>query len=157
MNRISRFFAGLSDGLNLVIELITALLLLVLSFFMITAVFFRYVLNSSIYFSAELSRFLLVYIAFLGSTVAYKHKAHVGVDLFISKLSEPLKLLFEKLIILGFFIFWGVVFVYSLKILPMMYFQRTATLNIPYAYVFYIMPITALVWFIHLVGDILKK
>jgi len=43
-------------------------------------VFWRYVLNDSLFWSEELGRILLVWLTFLGATVAYRQGAHLGVD-----------------------------------------------------------------------------
>lgn len=43
-------------------------------------VFSRYVLNHSLFWSEELARLLLIWLTFLGATVAYYHQAHPGVD-----------------------------------------------------------------------------
>ncbi|HID69009.1 MAG TPA: TRAP transporter small permease [Desulfobacterales bacterium] len=43
-------------------------------------VFFRYVLNSSLFWSEELARYMLVWLSFFGATVAYYRNLHPGVD-----------------------------------------------------------------------------
>jgi len=43
-------------------------------------VFCRYVLNSSLFWSEELARYMLVWISFFGATVAYYRNLHPGVD-----------------------------------------------------------------------------
>ncbi|QQK78846.1 TRAP transporter small permease [Salicibibacter cibi] len=57
---------------------------------MVFLVFFnvvlRYGFNSGITWSEEMSRYLFVWIVFLGAIVAYKDKAHLGVDLVIGNL-----------------------------------------------------------------------
>ena len=53
-------------------------------------VFFRYVLNQSLFWSEELARYLLVWLSFLGASVAYRRKAHPGIDILQAKM--PVKL-----------------------------------------------------------------
>ena len=50
-------------------------------------VFCRYVLNSSLFWSEELARYMLVWLSFLGATVAYYRNLHPGVDALVSKIS----------------------------------------------------------------------
>ena len=45
-------------------------------------VFFRYVLNHSLFWSEELARYFLVWLTFLGASVAYYRKVHPGIDIF---------------------------------------------------------------------------
>ena len=50
-------------------------------------VFCRYVLNSSLFWSEELARYMLVWLSFLGATVAYYRNLHPGVDALTSRMS----------------------------------------------------------------------
>jgi TRAP-type C4-dicarboxylate transport system permease small subunit len=43
-------------------------------------VFFRYVLNASLFWSEEVARYLLVWLTFLGATTAYYRGSHPGID-----------------------------------------------------------------------------
>ena len=47
----------------------------------------RYVFNSGIAVSEELSRWLFVWITFLGAVAAIKENAHLGTDMLVSRLS----------------------------------------------------------------------
>ncbi|MCF6188801.1 MAG: TRAP transporter small permease [Desulfobulbaceae bacterium] len=51
-------------------------------------VFCRYVLNSSLFWSEELARYMLVWLSFFGATVAYYRNLHPGVDVLTSRLSH---------------------------------------------------------------------
>lgn len=51
-------------------------------------VFCRYLLNSSLFWSEELARYLLVWLSFLGATVAYYHQLHPGVDVLTRRLPQ---------------------------------------------------------------------
>ena len=50
-------------------------------------VFCRYILNSSLFWSVEVARYMLVWLSFFGATVAYYHHLHPGVDVLTSRLS----------------------------------------------------------------------
>lgn len=51
----------------------------------------RYGFNSGIAESEELSRWLFIWITFLGATVALRERAHLGVDMLVSRLPTALK------------------------------------------------------------------
>jgi len=51
-------------------------------------VFARYIFRHSLFWSEELLRYALVYLAMLGASILYKRGRHVGVTLFISKFSQ---------------------------------------------------------------------
>ena len=50
-------------------------------------VILRYVFNSGITVSEEVSRWLFVWITFMGAVVAIKERAHLGTDVLVSRLS----------------------------------------------------------------------
>ncbi|WP_025270686.1 TRAP transporter small permease [Hippea sp. KM1] len=156
MRKIAKISNLISNTINRLTEALVVLLLVVLSFFMVLSVFYRYVLNNSIYYSSELCRFLLVYITFFGSTVAYKHKAHIGVDVFVEHLPHKAKKSVELFIELSFLLFIVLLFAVSLKFMPMMWLQKTATLQIPYAYVFLVIPISSSIFSIHIINRIME-
>jgi len=51
----------------------------------------RYVFNSGITWSEEMSRFLFIWMTFLGAIGALKDNEHLGVDLFVKRLSTGAK------------------------------------------------------------------
>jgi len=155
MKTVSEVLSFVSDTTNRLTEVLIVFLLVVLSILMVVAVFYRYVLNDSIYWSNEVSRILLVFISFLGSSVAYKHKAHIGIDIFIDRLSGKNKKALNFIIELFFLLFWLLVFFESFKLMPIFLMQTTATLEIPYAYFFSAVPISSLLWIIHATNNIL--
>lgn len=60
----------------------------VLAVILITAVFYRYALNNAIAWSEEGSKYLMVWLTFLGAPIALRHAAHINIDLMI-KLFPP--------------------------------------------------------------------
>jgi len=95
-------------------------------------VFFRYVLNHSLFWSEELARFLLVWLTFLGASVAYHRRAHPGIDTFSLLLPACLKktaIICVHLVSIGLFsvmIVYGCQFAYfvRLQISPAMYLPK---------------------------------
>jgi len=69
-----------------VIDGVIALLLAVMVVLVFGNVFLRYGFNSGITVSEELSRWLLVWLTFLGAIVALKEHAHLGVDALVRAL-----------------------------------------------------------------------
>ncbi|WP_110929147.1 TRAP transporter small permease [Bacillus massiliglaciei] len=79
MDKVTRF---LENVLNIVMAAALG--------FMVILVFgnvvLRYFFNSGITWSEEMSRYLFVWLTFLGAIGAYKNKEHLGVDLVIKRL-----------------------------------------------------------------------
>lgn len=56
-------------------------------------VILRYVFNSGLEISEEVSRFIFVWLTFLGSIIALKDGVHLGVDTLVRRLPKPARLL----------------------------------------------------------------
>ena len=112
-------------------------------------VFCRYVLNHSLFWSEELARYLLVWLSFLGATVAYYRKLHPGIDFFILRLNLSLQRylrIFVYLVSISLFvvmIYHGVSFAYFIKA------QISPALAIPKWIIFAVIPISGSVFLIH--------
>jgi hypothetical protein len=70
-----------------VLSLLMVLCLVLMVVLVFTNVVLRYAMNSGITMSEELSRWLVVWITFLGAVVALHERAHLGSDMLVSRLS----------------------------------------------------------------------
>lgn len=100
------------DGCFRAIEALLALCLLSMVVMVFGNVVLRYGFNSGIMISEEMSRFVFVWLTFIGAVVAMREGAHLGVDTVISRLSRTGKkicLVVSEVLMLfccGVF-FWG--------------------------------------------------
>ena len=86
------------------IETVMVLLLALMVAMVFGNVVLRYVFNSGIAVSEELSRWLFVWMTFLGAFVALKEHAHLGSDMLVSRLGVSGKracLVVSQLLMLG--------------------------------------------------------
>ncbi|WP_201774640.1 TRAP transporter small permease [Kiritimatiella glycovorans] len=91
--------------------LIVAVGLLVLD--VVWGVFTRYIMGEQAKWTEELARFLLVWVALLGSAVAFGTKAHLGVDFFIHKLHPDMHKVMGVAAHLITLFFAGAIFLYG--------------------------------------------
>jgi TRAP-type transport system small permease protein len=75
------------------LEFVLAMLLLGMVVMVFGNVVMRYVFNSGITVSEELSRFFFVWLTFIGAIVAMHDGSHLGMDAFVSKLSRRGKMI----------------------------------------------------------------
>lgn len=69
-----------------VLSYLIAAMLAVMVVLVFGNVFMRYALNSGFTLSEELSRWLFVWLTFMGAVVALRSKAHLGTDMLVGKL-----------------------------------------------------------------------
>lgn len=79
---IDRFIGGICRALELAIAVLLAAMV-VLVFGNVVA---RYGFNSGITLSEEISRWMFIWLTFLGAVVALKERGHLGMDMVVSKL-----------------------------------------------------------------------
>ena len=71
------------------LEIFIAALLAIMVIMVFGNVVLRYAFNSGIIVSEELSRWLFLWVTFLGAIVALKERAHLGSDFLIARLPAP--------------------------------------------------------------------
>lgn len=87
MKSVGKTSKILSSSLNGVMAISLALMAILV----FGNVVLRYLFNSGITWSEEMSRFLFVWLTFLGAIGALKDNEHLGVDMFVKKLSPLMK------------------------------------------------------------------
>ncbi|MEZ4525863.1 MAG: TRAP transporter small permease [Desulfobacterales bacterium] len=111
--KFAEFVDKTSQAVNRYTEFLLFVLGISMSLIVALQVFFRYVLNHSLFWSEELARFLLVWLSFLGAASAYRRGVHPGVDVFfvrMPRLLQKISLLFvhtASLALFGIMIFFG--------------------------------------------------
>ena len=106
-------------------------------------VFTRYVLNDPLSWTEEVARYVYVYIVFLGSSAAISDRTHVGIDFIVKALPRRAQwavAFFVNLLILAVLanlIYWGWRSAIRQLNLPMV------VLQVPYTWVYAIVPISA--------------
>lgn len=151
-----KLVSNLTNIINKQITLLVVSLIFMLSILLSAAVFYRYVLNDSLYWSGEVARYMLVYLVMLGSTVAHKYKSHIRIDIIFSYISIENTKKLEILASISFIVFWSIVLAGSIKVFPLFMMQTTATLEIPFGFAFAAIPIAASIWIFYCTVDILN-
>ncbi len=145
MDRLETF----SNRLNQWVERLVFVLGLAMAVIVVLQVFARYVLNNSLFWSEELARYCLVWISFLGASVAYHDRAHPGVNLLFSRLTPALErfvAILVHLISLGLF---SIMVVHGIKFAVFVRLQITPALAIPKWVIMGIIPLSGAIFMVH--------
>ena len=86
-DHLPRFFRILDSVLKTVMVAMLVVLLVAVG----ANVFGRFVLNSSLPATDELSRFLFIWVIFLGAALAHLHNEHIAVTLFVERMPRALQ------------------------------------------------------------------
>lgn len=148
MNKFLGAIAALDKAVQHLLILLMAVLLVDVSWQVVT----RFVLPQPSSFTEELARFLLIWIGLLGSAHAYRHKMHLGIDLFSNKLSTPNRRRMNQLVQIIVMIFALAVLVYGgSKLVMLAYYlnQMSASMQINMGLVYSVLPISGILFCIY--------
>jgi TRAP-type C4-dicarboxylate transport system permease small subunit len=135
--------------LNKIISLMVAFLSAVTVVVVFSQVFFRFVLEEPLVWSEEIAIFCLVWITFLGASLAARNRALIGVEALIRKFSGTARLRFEILIQILSAIFFIVLIVYGVQTAILVAGQRAAATGISMAWVYAAVPVGGLLMLIN--------
>lgn len=125
-----------------------------------TEVVLRYGFKHSLIFTEELSRYLMVWIVFLGSALAVRDGAHIHINFLIKRFNQRTQKwlrLSAHALTLVFLVF---VAIEGIKILPQQLDQMCITINLSLFYFYLAIPVGSILMIIFLlptINDILKE
>ncbi len=127
----------ISDLLNRVAEYLVIFLVAGISLLIFVQVIFRYVLNHSLFWSEELARYILMWITFVGASVGFKRKGHIGIDFIYKKVKGKVKIWFTIIIDASIVVLAFVMLLYGIKLTLFVWIQSSPALllsmSFPYA------------------------
>jgi TRAP-type C4-dicarboxylate transport system permease small subunit len=117
-------------------------------------VFFRYALNHSLFWSEELARYILVWLTFLGATVAYRRGAHPRIDLWPdrghSRWYKAIRI-GAHLVGIAFFV---LLVIYGMQFAFFVRLQISPALQLPKWIVMLVLPLSGLLLLLHALAAI---
>ncbi len=149
MFEILRWIRATSYYLNRIVEVFICVIGMVMAVVMAVQVFYRYVLNHSLFWSEEFGRICLVWLSFLGATSAYKRGMHIGIDFLVSKFSGGLRTAVRVVIIMLSMIFFFILVVFGSSFVRFVSYQKTAAMGLPMSIPYLIIPICGVVFIVH--------
>ena len=114
-----------------------------ISILVFTQVVFRYVLSSSLSWTEEVTRYLLVWTVFMGGAYCVKEKAHVGVEAFTYLLPKKARKVLAIVVMIGCVVLCSVIFKVGVDIVISLLtkMQVSPVLRIPMAYLYAAIPV----------------
>lgn len=115
-------------------------------------VVWRYVLSASIFWSEELSRYLMVWATMLASSVCLRRGSHMAVRFIHDLLPRGLRKLSSLVVYTAILGFLGVVFGCGITLVSRTWTQISPTLSLPMGLVYACVPLGALLMAVQTVG-----
>ena len=155
MKSINRIIKSYDDLVENTVAILYGGMILI----MFSQVVLRYVFNSPLIWAEELSRYMFVWIVYLGASIAISRKAHLEVDYFIRYLPEEFYNKYVKLIVsILILCFLTVVMVKGLDLANRFLLTPSYTMSfLPQGCVYMAVPVGSFFIFMNLVRVILKE
>lgn len=81
-------FKKFVEGINLLLKYVVSVMFIALAVLVFFQVITRFVIDYPLAWSEEISRYLMIYIVFLGSALAVKDRQHIAID-FLTEIVKP--------------------------------------------------------------------
>ncbi|MBO8165477.1 MAG: TRAP transporter small permease [Brevibacillus sp.] len=104
MDKVNKFLNHVEEHLGVYLMLIT-------SFLVFIQVVLRYLFHYSLFWSEEVARYLIIWLIFIGSSIAVREKAHAVVDVVIAYLPPVWQRIFAVLGSAAAILFCGFLFI----------------------------------------------
>jgi len=108
----------------------------------------RFLFSSSLIFTEELARYLMVWVVFLGSVIAVRDGAHIRISMLLNRLPQSWQrwaTIVAEVLTLAFL---AVTVVEGIRILPKQLSQIPATFDVPLFYFYLAIPVGSLLMMI---------
>lgn len=145
------------DAINRVVGILIAAMLGVMSILIILQVISRFVINFPLTWSEELSRYLMIYIVFLGAGLAMRHNNLISIELLPETLTGNKRRVVIILVMIISITFFAILFKQGIDILSMVKMQSSPGLQLSMAIPYASIPIGSLVLAINSLAVILDQ
>lgn len=152
MNTIALYLRKASDQLDTVFRFALFLTLSSMIVLITAQVIFR-VFFTALSWSEELSRYLLVWSSFIGTSVAFKKGAHIAVTFAVDMLPGKIQKLVQSLSCILMALFFGITIWYSIFLFNVQVFQVSPAMGLKMRYIYMIIPIAFSVMSVHLLSQ----
>lgn len=136
------------------LRVLVGLLLVVLVAVVAMSIFYRYALGDSLYWATEVPNFLMIWIVFLGSVVAYHEHKHIAFTLLGDKLGGRIQAMIECVGLVVVLALLLVMIYYGVLVVDETMNSVSEALRIPKGYIYSCLPISAVLMMISTVEQL---
>ncbi|MGG0716249.1 TRAP transporter small permease [Robertmurraya massiliosenegalensis] len=145
------------DFINTIVKVTVSAMLAIMSVLIVLQVIFRYILESSLPWSEEISRYLMVYIVFFGAALSLRYRQMIAIEFIGERLPKGIRKYLNIFVLVICIVFFSVLFKVGLDITQQVHMQLAASTRIPMSIPYAAIPIGALLLLFNSVGVILEE
>lgn len=144
------------DFVNKIVGVLVGLMLAFMSLLVIAQVFFRFVIKTPLHWSEELSRYLMIYVVFLGAALVLRKQRMIAIEFVSETISESMRKVLKTVILLIVIGFSLILLVQGIDILDRVSGQTSAGLGVKMSYSYAAIPMGAALLIMNAVATILE-
>jgi len=154
MNRLRSLLKSLENAVNAIMQRVAFVALVAMLAVITLQIVFR-VFFQALTWSEEVSRYLLVWVTFLGASIAYKHGRHIAVTFVVDAMPAPLRRVVRAGAIVAAMVFFALVSFTGYKYMMLQSAQVSASLRMSMGLVYSIIPLSLATMLLYALGDLL--
>lgn len=156
MTIMPRAFGAVVTVLRHMVEAATALLFASFTVLIVVQVFYRYVLNDSIFWAEEFSRLAFFGVLMLTMPMVCDRKAHIVMDLLEEMLKPRPKRVLERVNAALMIVFFSLFAWYGAELAGKSWFMMTSATHISMAYIYFLVPLASVLSIVFVINNLLK-
>ncbi|MBX2879660.1 MAG: TRAP transporter small permease [Granulosicoccus sp.] len=137
------FLGHLNTFLLFICKYLIIVIVAIIAIILIAAVVYRYGLGSAISWAEEASKYLMVWLTFLGTPIALRNFGHINIDLLYKILPPRLQQLFYLVVSVIICITMSIVFIKGMSFAEMGARQVASSFSLSMWYMYIVVPIGA--------------
>jgi C4-dicarboxylate transporter DctQ subunit len=135
--------------MNRTAEVVCCVMVLIMTLVVATQVICRYLLGASLTWSEEASRYLLIWITFLGGSIAFKRGMHTGFDALVRALSPQARWAARLVTLLAIVTFLVIAGLKGMQLALFNMAQRSPAMRLPMGTVYLAIPTGCLLMLVY--------
>ncbi|MCG1008837.1 TRAP transporter small permease [Salinicoccus sp. ID82-1] len=150
-------YINFMDTLNTGLRYIVSTLFVIMVSLVFLQVLTRFVINYPISWTEEISRYLMIYIVFLGSALLVRRSAHIAVDFLLEIVKPKTKGILDIIILIASIIFFAILLIFGIQLTFVVIGQVTPNLQFSMAWAYAAVPVGALLMFLNALAVLFEK
>lgn len=143
--------------LNAIIEWFLVLLMVAVIGVVLLQIIFRFFVSKPLTWSEELSRYLFIWISYIGGYLCSRNGSHMGIDYFVDRIPGIVGKIVKALAKLTLLAYMGVVCYYGFILSDRVMMQVSPAMHLPMGYVYMAIPLGMLLMLITSIVNIFEK
>lgn len=141
LEKAANAIGSFNDAAMRILKYLIILVVGIIAVIMMCAVFWRYVLDNSLPWSEEISKYLMVWLAFLGAPVALRQANHINIDILMKSFPPRGEQFFHLIINLVIITTMGIVLIKGIQFAQLGARQVASSIQISMVYMYIAVPV----------------